>query len=299
MRNYNFKNDSGQALLLVLLGMAVALTVVMSVVSRSITDISITSKSEEAARAFSAAEAGVEEALIVGSSVTSVERGYVATVSDVALNASFYNMGSLGPNESAVVWFASHGEDGLLICDATHTCFTGNTAKFCWGNVGTSTGSDSTPAVEVSFYYDSNRNAASEDHDYSAVRIARAAYDIRERNSFTKALEGCSIDTERFAFSTPEIDLSSLVPCSGEGCFLFAKVKLLYNYEPLVGDVLHKVGVQFGEDEVLPSQGVKIVSIGTSGEGSKATRKIEAIRPFKEPLTIFDAGVFSVGDLQK
>ena len=51
--------QSGQALLIVLLGMAVVLTMVLSVVSRSVTDIQLTTRDDEALRAFSAAEAGV------------------------------------------------------------------------------------------------------------------------------------------------------------------------------------------------------------------------------------------------
>ena len=57
MRNLP-KIESGQALLLVLLGMAVVLTIVLSILSRSVTDIAVTSREEEALRAFSAAEAG-------------------------------------------------------------------------------------------------------------------------------------------------------------------------------------------------------------------------------------------------
>ena len=59
--------EKGQALILVLLSLAVVLTVVLSVFSRSITDVSISSKENDAMRAFSAAEAGVEQVLVVGS----------------------------------------------------------------------------------------------------------------------------------------------------------------------------------------------------------------------------------------
>jgi len=65
------KKESGQALLIVLLGMAVILTLVLSIVSRSVTDISLTKKDEESLRAFSAAEAGVEQLLVGGPSATS------------------------------------------------------------------------------------------------------------------------------------------------------------------------------------------------------------------------------------
>src|SRR5581483_10727096 len=63
-------NNSGQALLIVLLGMAVVLTITLSILSTSVTDVKITSTEESALRAFSAAEAGVERALITGNSET-------------------------------------------------------------------------------------------------------------------------------------------------------------------------------------------------------------------------------------
>lgn len=57
------KNNSGQAALIILLIMVALLTIGLSVVSHSVTDISISQDEEEAMRAFSAAEAGIEEAL--------------------------------------------------------------------------------------------------------------------------------------------------------------------------------------------------------------------------------------------
>ena len=62
----NAKRQRGQTLLIVLLLLAVVLTIALSIASRSITDINVSIKEEEAARAFSAAEAGIEQALIGG-----------------------------------------------------------------------------------------------------------------------------------------------------------------------------------------------------------------------------------------
>ncbi len=47
--------------MLVLLSMSVVLTLVLFILSRSITDIAVTTSQEEAVRAFSAAEAGVDD----------------------------------------------------------------------------------------------------------------------------------------------------------------------------------------------------------------------------------------------
>lgn len=55
--------NSGQITLVALLVMVVLLTVGLAVVSRSVTDIRISKEAEESARAFSAAEAGIEDLL--------------------------------------------------------------------------------------------------------------------------------------------------------------------------------------------------------------------------------------------
>lgn len=64
------KNNSGQAVLIVLLIVAVILGLGLSIVSQSTTDVKISKQEQEGSRAFNAAEAGIEEALksiVVGS----------------------------------------------------------------------------------------------------------------------------------------------------------------------------------------------------------------------------------------
>src|SRR3989338_10792119 len=56
-------NQKGQVLLLLILVMTVALAIGLSIVQKSLVDISTASKVEQSARAFSAAEAGIEKAL--------------------------------------------------------------------------------------------------------------------------------------------------------------------------------------------------------------------------------------------
>ena len=57
------KSRTGQTALIVILIVIVGLTVAVAVLSRSITSVSISTQEEERARSFSAAEAGVEDAL--------------------------------------------------------------------------------------------------------------------------------------------------------------------------------------------------------------------------------------------
>jgi Tfp pilus assembly protein PilX len=64
------KQSAGQAVLMVLLVAAIALGLGLSIISQSTTDIRISQQEQESARAFNAAEAGIETALRSLSSVT-------------------------------------------------------------------------------------------------------------------------------------------------------------------------------------------------------------------------------------
>jgi hypothetical protein len=88
----NRKNQqSGQVALVVLLIMIVILTIGLSWVSQSLTDIKISLNEKEALRAFSAAEAGIEEILrlpsplAAGTYNVNVESGLTANVSVAAI----------------------------------------------------------------------------------------------------------------------------------------------------------------------------------------------------------------------
>ena len=293
------KYSSGQALLLVLLSMAVVLTVVLSILSRSITDIAVTSRDEEALRAFSAAEAGVERALIAGSDTGVISIGdasFFATVSGFSEGGQefAFPLGLLS-GESTLAWFVSHTDDGTLVCNAEKPCFTGSTLKVCWGKPGTASDASTTPAIEAAVFY------AQTPGNYSTMRIARETVDPnldrRSVNSFSSP-DGvtCQIAGESFAFQKT-LDLSSLGVPSGsynvENGLQFARLRMFYNT-----DTSHPVGVgvNFPGGSLLPAQGIKIDATGSAGE---STRRLEVFQSFGEVPPIFDGAVFSLGGLSK
>jgi Tfp pilus assembly protein PilX len=141
----NLKRESGQALVLVLLSLSVVLTLILYILSRSVTDVAISSRQEEAVRAFSAAEAGIERSLITGVGYdTSQEIGnatYTTTVVDYASGDDEFQLPNpLSSGDTATIWFVSHDANGNLICDDEHYCFTGDSLEVCWGNTGTTPG---------------------------------------------------------------------------------------------------------------------------------------------------------------
>lgn len=292
-------NENGQALLLVLLGMAIVLTTVLSILSRSITDIAITSKEEEAYRAFSAAEAGVEKALIVGSSIGETTLGtakFTAEVTNLAQGATeFAYPIEILAGESMVTWFVGHDSDGNLVCDGDNPCFTGDTLHVCWGKEGTGSSDAATPALEISIFY------ATTPGNYSTVRVARAAFDPnggrRGTNKFAAPDSGnCEIEGMVYQFQK-RINLASLdIPALSylnQNGLQFASLKLFYN-----NLVSHPIGIDanFAGNSLLPAQGIQISSSGVSGE---ANRKINVFQSFGDIPSIFDSAVFSSGGIVK
>lgn len=284
-------HSSGQALLLVLLSMAVALTLVLSVLSRTISDVKISSQDESSLRAFSAAEAGIEQVLVVGSSTGDVDIGdakFSATVSDFAEGEdTFVFPSSFVSGEPAVVWFVSHDLDGDLTCSG-NPCFKGSKIKICWG--------DNTvapiPALETSIIY---LNTAG---NYATARIARAVFDgnpvRRASNYFVDPGGDCTIGANTFKYSTT-LNFSSFtpsVPYDTTNKLQFMVLKLLYN------NTSHHIGVDVtGSGSTLPSQGQLIESSGTSGD---ANRRVEVFQGYGElPIAFYSAIYAKEGGLTK
>ena len=304
-----FSSEKGQALLIVLLGMAVILTLTLSIVSRSVTDVAITTQDEESLRAFSAAEAGVERAIIVGEINEDIGNdNYDAKVTGIAENKKVYEIpGELYSGESATVWFTRINDQGQLTCigdpdepptTTDDNCFrAGNFEDICWGSSTTNP-----PAIEITVYYDSLKGAKTGVPNYSNIKVARRVFDpnaATHDNNFSVPPGGqCQIN-DSYKYHTGVLgfvgDLGLPGGCVGggnEGCLLFTRIKLLYNES-----VPHKVGVRVHSSDTLPAQGQLITSTGKSGD---ATRTIQAFQTYKEAPSIFDNAIFSFeGGLSK
>ncbi|GEM_PF-527299 len=153
-----FSKQKGQALLVVVLVMVVSLTVGLSVASRSVTNLRITTEEENSQRAFSAAEAGVEEAL------KSSETGFIiggdgvgarpvkdfatnnATIKEAKIEAIsgdefiLNNGNAIAKDDGTDVWLVDHNTDGtlnlssgwqLLLGDAKVTIYWGSDGDVC------------------------------------------------------------------------------------------------------------------------------------------------------------------------
>lgn len=275
--------QAGQALVLVLLSLAVVLTLVLFILSRTVTDIAVSTNEEEAIRAFSAAEAGIEKALIIGSTGDTPigAASFNANVTGFSEGTPTFNYPiNLASGDSATLWFVNHDISTGAI---TTQHFSGDSVKVCWGKSGASDSTATTPAIEMTVFYDDG-----------LVKVGRAALDPNAgrtaTNSFTNVSgRNCTIDGVEYAF-WENIDLTALTGGATDS-LLFAKLRMFYN-----SDENQIVGFDVTGAGDLPSQGLDIESLGTSGS---ANRRIEVFQAWAEAPGIFEYSLFSVGGLVK
>lgn len=304
LKTKKIKHQSGQALLLVLLSMAVILTVVLSVSTKSISDVSIGTYEEDALRAFSAAEAGIEKALLTNEEFTNQQvdpsDGSVSFTSDITSSpagSTFEYPNPLFAGESATFWFAARNLNGNFDC-STPSCFVGNKFKYlCWGTNTYSSESEK-PAVMLSVYYDDSTPPKYLSGDFSNIKVKRLAYDPVNRGNnfnFSDVKNGCTVGDQNFNYYVKDIGFNSNmgIPATcvsaTEGCLIMARVKVFYT-SPGKSENIAVDMSGGGPGSILPAQGNKIESIGTAGN---STRKINVYQSFAEPPGIFDAAVFS------
>jgi len=291
---------SGQALLVVLLSMSVVLAVVLSSVSKSITDISITNYEEESLRAFSAAEAGIEEALlesvVPGDTIpeTVLDPGdaanprYEAQVGDPEAGKSFEYPDKLVSGQVATFWFTSHDNSGNIVC-AGETCTSTNRIELCWTNE-----KNRRPAIEVAIYYDESGDSFTV-NDFSNIQVKRFNFD--PKNTPGRNFEGVSTDCDiggQYDYSTGNYFNNFRnrmgTNCVNSGaCLVAARVRMLDN-----ADDGQKVAIRVAGGGTLPSQGIFISSTGTVGE---STRNVTVLQGYPEPPDVFEGVLFSGREL--
>jgi len=270
--------SGGQALVLVLLALAVVLTIVLFILSRSITDISISSAASSAVSAFSAAEAGVERALVIGTGGTSTvgSASYTSQVTNVAQGAtSFVYPVELNAGDSMTLWLKAQD----LSSD-----FTGSALKICWGKPGAYSDQSLIPAIETVVIYEASAGVP------ATARIFRAAFDSnaarRVSNSFVADSGTCTISGQSFQFSTT-LNFTS----SGIVNPQFVFVRMFYNT-----DTSQPVAFEGSSGSVFPSQGILVDSSGTAAQ---SIRKVEVFQGWPEIPAPFQFAIYSSTGLTK
>ena len=283
------RNSSGQALLIILLVMAVALTIGLSVVSRSITDIRISQEQEESARAFSAAEAGLESLLATGGAPGSVGDFTIDTdIEPLGNSSTFVFPKEISAGDTQTVWLVDHLDEDTLGTDF----YSGTDIELYWGNEDTADDQETTPALEAIIIY-------KEGGEY---KTRRAAFDPKSdrtaTSDFTLVYKGnYSLGEDKFSFKAKFSDDDDADFPSGAEIYAL-RLKFLYNIKAN-GGVAHLLGVQGigpGNTNRLPLQGTCYASTAFS-ETTGISRKVEQCQFYPSLSGIFDYVLFSESSL--
>lgn len=187
----------GQALLIVVLVMVVALTVGLSVASRSITNLKITSDDENSQRAFFAAEAGVER-LIKSNCVAEC----VLDQTNLANNASFTGRATaikglnflvkggvlIKQNEGSDVWLSDYSTDPTKLYASPWS----GTLHVYWGDVGNPCAN---AAIQIMVLHGSSTTPILTQYVYDPCVARRAANHF----SVPDSIAPISFDSKTFA----------------------------------------------------------------------------------------------------
>ncbi|TSC65478.1 MAG: Uncharacterized protein CEO21_400 [Microgenomates group bacterium Gr01-1014_80] len=268
--------------MVLLLVMTVALGIGLSIISRTLTDVSTSTKVEQSSRAFSAAEAGIEQALKQNYQPVNFANQSQATVNppvDLPLAGKGLEYPPVSKEETAHFWLADP-KASLPTCGPPNICYTQPTLDIYWG----SPNSDKA-AIEITII---NWNGSSFQqtkyfYDSDPTRISA--------NGFSSPLTPCSssisVDTS-FGSSRQfycKVTLSGLP--SG---LMILRARLLYT------NVTQPIAVIPTGGASLPPQAKVYTSIGTSGNTQRTIQlfSLEKVVPF-----YLDYAIFSTGSINK
>lgn len=272
------KQQEGQVLLISLLVLSIATTVALSLISRSTTDVTISNQISESSRAFSAAEAGIEEALksgvgTSGAQVLTAGISYSVSKADIGGSAGAYVFPKkISPGATETLWLVNHNADGTLIETPTYTSAT---VDVCWSQETT------IPAMIVSVLY---KTAG------GLYQVARGAYDPDSGRALTNNFSGVSSSTGGCGAGTgttykQTISFGAFTPAINP----VSDSLLMLRIQPLYADA----NIAVSAAGILPIQGNKLESTGTS-EGGLA-RKIVVYQQYRSSPSVFDSVIYSQG----
>lgn len=274
-------NSSGQILVVLLLIMVVGLTVGLFLLSRTTTDVSLTTKISDSTRAFNAAEAGIEEAIRnagsvpQGSPVAVGVEGATFQVTTTTLGSGNIYPETIPPatdvGKNFTVWLVNYNEATGQF-DESASAYTGNEIDICYtGAAG------SVPAVSVTAYWKNGGQYFSSYVGYDSVAGRRSTSNFLP----TVALGGCT-----GYFRRARVDLNTDF---GPNLKTGGNVVLALRIRPVYFSSSIAV---LGVGSNIPRQGNLIDSTGAVGE---IVRRINVDEPYTVPAPFLDHAVYSTG----
>lgn len=274
-------NQKGQSLLIVVLVIVVALTVTLSVVSRSIVNLKTSIQQNDSQKALAAAEAGIEQAIKTkpesGISVPITVGNGTVTSNEVKLNSATsdsaflaYGGNVITKDDGASIWLSPYPINTAIAWSGTLTVY--------WGD---SSGADNNAALEIVIL---SKDAG------GRIIISKEAYDP------SGSRRGPGGNNNGNNFSSPD----NLKPagCSASGVNMNTKFTYSQNLTIINGYLLKIIPIYkpttlaiCDKTYGLPTQGQTIESSATSGD---VQRKVTVFQGFPElPAELFPYNLMS------
>ncbi|TSC65371.1 MAG: Uncharacterized protein CEO21_430 [Microgenomates group bacterium Gr01-1014_80] len=272
--------------MVLLLVMTVALGIGLSVITRTLTDVSTSTKVEQSSRAFSAAEAGIEQALKQNYSPVIFPNQSQATVNppvELPLAGQGLEYPPVGKEETAHFWLANPNSPD----NPPAAYYTAPSVDLYWGAPGL--GGRDQAAIEVTLTHLAGGIFQSKKFFYDPV--PGGIPPGRQENGFSDpaaiAGDGCLGYTITTSFGPNRNFFCRVnISFSGLGAPMILRARLLYTgiSQPIA---LMPVG-----GASLPPQAEIYTSIGTSGSTQRTIQlfSLKKVVPFYMDYAIFSAG---------
>jgi hypothetical protein len=238
-------DEAGQILLIVVLVIIVVSTIGLSLASRSITSLRMSTEESESQKALSAAEAGIERILQNSTPVavngnTPGNSAYTASAVAISGTTFLMNGGSLiSKDEGADLWLSNYSPDQSAI----YTSVWSGNLNIYWGESATACSNSALEILAISGYI-SNPDT---------IKLTKYVYDPcstrREKNHFSEPAAGDVVGGKEF---------HSKAVINGISYGLIVRIV------PIYGDAV--IGITASNP--LPLQGYLVNSTGTSGNAS-------------------------------
>lgn len=311
------KNQKGQVILILILVMTVALAIGISVIQRSLSDVSTSTKVEQSSRAFSAAEAGLEKALsgdTSGVTQGSFENKATAQITEQKLIPCI--PGFSGCDQKSGVQQLALEYDSLRREDVSHIwladpnsptnppsgVYEGSGFDVYWGDPADDT---DLAALEVTLVYyggESNNETYKSAKWFLDQPVLRAP-----ENRFVTELVNCGSytpvgSTKSYRCKrTIDFYAAPSVPSNIANIYvdpnitlMLVRVRLLYNNKPQPF-AIQAIGT-CGLSCSFPPQKRVLTSTGTAGQ---TQRTVRVEQEFKVVPPYLDYAIFSAGSINK
>ncbi len=252
---YLKNNQQGQVLLVIVLLITVVLTVGLSIATRSIINVRLTSQEDQSQRAFAAAEAGLEQSLLSNTAISNAtfsnSASYTTSINSVRGSDFQLNNGKVViKDEGTDLWLSQYSSDPTKIYSnpwsGTLTIYWGTQQDKCNASEALNT----MAAIEVILISGTKTNPVATHYAFDPCVPRRSS------NNFSGTNNGGTAGNRSFANSVQ-------IPVGANG--LLARIVPIYanTYMGVRGSA------------VLPEQGTVITSTGAIGD---VQRKVTVLR---------------------